>query len=226
MRILNWLLGRRPTTPKPEEIQIRVQTSWSSGKPDGPVLRLMTAGDGDWPVPVDLGGEVCLLDYTDVKGRARRWEVALIRARQSTSTVLFDVHRTDDNTEVTLRADRIRAIRLGRRSVGPRDFLRDDHGVATAYVSDPRECPPDPNGPLAGERVSLTGTFNEFSQAGARKTIRDAGGTLVGRVDDETTLLVVGTEPNLSATKVTSARKRGVPILDEAAFLERLRSRS
>lgn len=92
-------------------------------------------------------------------------------------------------------------------------------------MSDAREVPPDPDGPLAGEMVALTGTFHQFSRAGARDTIREAGGTMVGAVDDATTLLVVGTDPNVSARKVAAARKRGIPMLDEAAFLDRLARR-
>lgn len=225
MRVLNWLLGRRPDAPRPEDIAIRVTTSLSEDRPGGPVLRLMTAPDGSWPKPVDLGGEVCTLDYTDAKGEARRWEVALIRARQSTATVMLDVERTDDGTEMALRLDRVRAIRTGSDAREPRDFLEQVHGVATAVVSDARESPPAPGGPLDGEQVVLTGTFHALSRAAARQTIRAAGGTMAGRVDDSTTLLVVGSEPNVSATKVAAARKRGLPVLDEAGFLARLNVR-
>ena len=73
---------------------------------------------------------------------------------------------------------------------------------------------------LEGMTVVVTGTLDEFSRDGAAEAIKARGGKSPGSVSKKTTALVVGSEPG--ASKLTKATEAGVPVLDEAAFVQLL----
>lgn len=75
-------------------------------------------------------------------------------------------------------------------------------------------------GALAGNVVVVTGTLTTLSRDDAEARIREAGGTAASSVSRRTSFVVAGANPGSKATK---ARGLGVPVLDEAAFLTRLR---
>ena len=66
----------------------------------------------------------------------------------------------------------------------------------------------------------VTGTLVNFSRDTVSKAITDRGGTSPGSVSKKTTAVVVGEAPGVS--KLTKATELGIPVLDEAAFLELL----
>ncbi len=73
---------------------------------------------------------------------------------------------------------------------------------------------------LAGMSIVVSGTLDGFSRDEATAAITDRGGKSPGSVSKKTTALVVGDDPG--ASKVTKAADLGVPILDEAQFVELL----
>jgi len=68
--------------------------------------------------------------------------------------------------------------------------------------------------------IVVTGSLAGFSRDRVGDIIKARGGKSPGSVSKRTTALVVGNEPGTS--KLTKAEELGVPILDEAAFLELL----
>jgi DNA ligase (NAD+) len=73
---------------------------------------------------------------------------------------------------------------------------------------------------LAGKSVVVTGTLDGFSREGAEEAIIARGGRSPGSVSKKTTAVVVGREPG--ASKLAKAEELGVPVLDEAGFVQLL----
>ena len=73
---------------------------------------------------------------------------------------------------------------------------------------------------LEGKTVVVSGTLDGFTRDGAKEAIVARGGKSPGSVSKKTLALVIGAEPG--ASKVTKAEEVGVPVLDEAGFLELL----
>ena len=73
---------------------------------------------------------------------------------------------------------------------------------------------------LEGHTVVVSGTLENFTRDGAKDAILERGGKSPGSVSKKTLALVIGAEPG--ASKVTKAEEAGVPIIDEAGFLELL----
>jgi len=107
----------------------------------------------------------------------------------------------------------------------------------SAFLADPRsralierlraagvnfEGPAAPAAPqvLEGMSIVVTGSLDGFSRDGATEAITSRGGKSPGSVSKKTTAVVVGREPGVS--KLAKAEELGVPILDEAAFVELL----
>lgn len=74
-------------------------------------------------------------------------------------------------------------------------------------------------GPLKGTAWVLTGTMDAMSREEAKEKIRDLGGDVSESVSKKTTYVVVGAEPG---SKYDKAKKLGVEILDEQAFLKKI----
>jgi len=70
--------------------------------------------------------------------------------------------------------------------------------------------------PLAGKTFVLTGTLASLTRDAARDLILRLGGRVTGTVSKKTDYVVAGEAPG---SKVDDARRLGVPVLDEAAFL-------
>jgi len=73
---------------------------------------------------------------------------------------------------------------------------------------------------LEGLIVVVTGTLDGFTRDEAEAAIKGRGGKSPGSVSKKTTAVVIGAGPG--ASKVTKAEELGVPVLDEAGFLELL----
>jgi DNA ligase (NAD+) len=99
------------------------------------------------------------------------------------------------------------------------DRLR-DRGVS--FASDHYEEPGSGEhvGALTGKSIVVTGTLSGFNRDEAEQAILSRGGKSPSSVSKKTYALVVGAEPG--ASKLTKAETLGVPILDEAGFVQLL----
>jgi DNA ligase (NAD+) len=77
-------------------------------------------------------------------------------------------------------------------------------------------------GELAGKTFVLTGTLASLSRDNAKERLQALGARVAGSVSRKTDYVVVGADPGSKAEK---ARELGIPMLDEAAFLELVGSR-
>jgi DNA ligase (NAD+) len=73
---------------------------------------------------------------------------------------------------------------------------------------------------LAGRSVVVTGTLEGFTREEAEAAILARGGKAPGSVSSRTFALVVGADPGVA--KTTKAAELGIPVLDEAGFVELL----
>ena len=72
-------------------------------------------------------------------------------------------------------------------------------------------------GPLKGKTYVITGTLSSMTREAATAALERLGAKVAGSVSKKTTGVVVGAD---AGTKAEKARTLGVPMLDEAAFLE------
>ena len=72
---------------------------------------------------------------------------------------------------------------------------------------------------LAGMKIVVTGSLENFSRKEAKEAIEAAGGKSSSSVSSKTNFLVVGEDPG---SKVDKARDLGVEVIDEAEFINRL----
>jgi DNA ligase (NAD+) len=77
--------------------------------------------------------------------------------------------------------------------------------------------------PLRGRTYVITGTLAAMSREQATAALEQLGAKVAGSVSRKTTGVIVGEE---AGSKAEKARELGVPMLDEAAFLELIRSRA
>jgi len=76
-----------------------------------------------------------------------------------------------------------------------------------------------PAGVLAGLTVVVTGSLDGFTRDEAKEAVLSRGGKAAGSVSKKTDVVVAGEN---AGTKETKARELGVPIVDEAGFVEML----
>jgi DNA ligase (NAD+) len=89
-------------------------------------------------------------------------------------------------------------------------------GVNMEVPEDQRSAAGTP-GPLTGKTYVITGTLASLSREQATAALERLGAKVAGSVSKKTSGVVVGAEPGSKAEK---ARTLGIPVLDEAAFLE------
>jgi DNA ligase (NAD+) len=91
--------------------------------------------------------------------------------------------------------------------------------VGLRLEAGPEERPVE--GPLSDSTYVITGTLEGFSRDEARKALEAKGAKVADSVSKKTTGVIAGESPG---SKLAKAQKAGVPILDEAALRELLRS--
>jgi len=91
-----------------------------------------------------------------------------------------------------------------------------EHGV---NMTAPRRA--SATGPLSGKVFVVTGTLSTLSRSQATAEIEARGGRVTGSVSKKTDYVVAGESPG---SKLDRARELRIPVLDEDAFLARLRS--
>jgi DNA ligase (NAD+) len=93
--------------------------------------------------------------------------------------------------------------------------------LAAAGVVTREEGATDGPRPLDGKSFVLTGTLSALTRDQAKDLILRLGGRVVGSVSKKTNYVIVGDEPG---SKADDARRLGVTVLDEAAFLAMTRA--
>ncbi len=73
--------------------------------------------------------------------------------------------------------------------------------------------------PLSGQTFVLTGTLESMTRDEAQAQLERMGAKVASAVSKKTTAVIAGAE---AGSKLAKAEKLGVPVLDEAAFLERI----
>jgi DNA ligase (NAD+) len=107
-----------------------------------------------------------------------------------------------------------------------KSFFTSPHGQRTiaelrqagVNMGQPQASPAAGGGPLAGQMVVVTGTFESFSRREIEEHIRRLGGRPAASVSSRTALVVYGAKPG---SKLDKARGLGVQTLDEAEFIAR-----
>ncbi len=100
-----------------------------------------------------------------------------------------------------------------------RKLVEDLRALGLRFEAGPEERPVE--GPLTGSTYVITGTLEGFSRDEARKALEARGAKVADSVSKKTTGVVVGESPGSKAAK---AEQLGVPMLDEAALEQLLRS--
>jgi DNA ligase (NAD+) len=77
----------------------------------------------------------------------------------------------------------------------------------------------EPEGPLSGLTVVITGTLEALSRTEAEEAVIARGGKVTSSVSKRTSYVVAGESPG---SKLAKAESAGVPVLDEAAFVRLL----
>ncbi|GAB7387752.1 NAD-dependent DNA ligase LigA [Bacillaceae bacterium] len=95
------------------------------------------------------------------------------------------------------------------------------NGVNFAYKG-PRPQGAKADSPFAGKTVVLTGTLESMSRKEAAERIEALGGKVAGSVSKNTDLVIAGEK---AGSKLDKAQQLGIPVLDEAAFLQMLGER-
>lgn len=75
------------------------------------------------------------------------------------------------------------------------------------------------SGHLSGQTFVITGTLSTMTREAAIERLKLSGATVTNSVSKKTSFLVVGKDPS---SKLDKAKKAGVPLLDEAAFSDKL----
>ncbi len=78
-------------------------------------------------------------------------------------------------------------------------------------------------GALAGRTYVITGTLATMTRDGAEAALKGLGAKVAGSVSKKTTAVIVGAD---AGSKAEKARELGVPLLDEAAFLDLIGDRT
>jgi DNA ligase (NAD+) len=94
-----------------------------------------------------------------------------------------------------------------------RELIADLRSVGLSFEE---EGPPPGEGPLAGKTFVLTGTLPELTREQATERIVAAGGRVTGSVSKKTSYVVAGES---AGSKLASAERLGVPVLDEDGLL-------
>ena len=97
-----------------------------------------------------------------------------------------------------------------------------DRLLAKVTLSEPEPETAKGPAPLDGCRIVLTGGLSRLTRGEATALIESLGGRVTSSVSRETTYVVYGEDPG---SKLDKARKLGIDLLDEEAFLDLLRSK-
>ena len=97
------------------------------------------------------------------------------------------------------------------------DLLSDGLGIKPSLEA------PAASGGLGGKRFVLTGTLPNLTRAEAKARIVSQGGRVMSAVSKETDYVVAG---EAAGSKLDNARRLGIPVIDEKAFLDLIEGRA
>ncbi len=105
------------------------------------------------------------------------------------------------------------------------DFFRDPQQLQllaelqAVGVAPQPEVTVDRDGALTGKTLVITGTLSRWSRKEAEALVESLGGRVAGSVSSKTSYVIAGSE---AGSKLDKARRLGIPVLDEEAFLRLL----
>ena len=73
---------------------------------------------------------------------------------------------------------------------------------------------------LEGQTIVISGTFEKHSREEYKKIIEENGGKNTGSISKKTSFILAG--EGMGPSKREKAEKLGIPIIDEATFLEKI----
>ncbi|MDR0535306.1 MAG: NAD-dependent DNA ligase LigA [Puniceicoccales bacterium] len=111
----------------------------------------------------------------------------------------------------------VESLRKAGLNLGADDAVGGGGQTGQSVPQDPEGAPLPPSLFLDGKIFVLTGTLPTLSRDAAREKIEAAGGRVSGSVSAKTHYVVAGEE---AGGKLEKARSLGIPVLDEASFLD------
>jgi len=170
----------------------------------------------------ELGGHECLLEYQNADGRFLKRTIAMLDARNASYSVLIRAYTVggEKSRVAEYRVHRMQSL-TGRDGAKrrPIDYLSENFGLIIKAGADLEGEGRTDRLPLAGERVVFTGATTIISRADVRRIVEQAGGSIMGVVNSDTTILVVGGPDHISERKIAAAKKTRARILSEAEFV-------
>lgn len=107
---------------------------------------------------------------------------------------------------IVRQLERIAARRKTRRSVAAPQPRTADRSIPEATAM---------GGDLRGHTIVFTGQLTTMTRPQAEQAVRSQGAEVAGHISGRTTLVVVGNAPG---AKLSQAKERNVPTMNEAAF--------
>jgi hypothetical protein len=169
-------------------------------------------------------GEPYLMVYEDFAGQVTRRRILVRGSVPSVEgrPAYLDAYCLERHEIRTFRADRIREMIDGATG----EVIADVGATVTALpVSRLAAAWPHRSGkPDPRARVVFTGKLAAFTRAGAARSAEQLGMAVDPEVSVRTTLLIAGEKP--TQRKIKDAHEFGVPVHDEAHWLEMLRGQA
>jgi DNA ligase (NAD+) len=182
-------------------------------------------------LPLKKSGEVWarnLIAGIEARRTADLWRVIHgLGIPQVGSAAAKDLARTFRSLEALAEAPEADLVRIGgfgeKTANAVRRWFADPDNRALVRDLQAAGIRPEPpaaaSNALAGKTFVLTGTLPTLSREAASEKIEAAGGKVSGSVSKKTHYVVAGED---AGSKLEKAKALGVPVLDEAAFLELL----
>lgn len=104
------------------------------------VLRLMNAPHGQWPRREDLDPRTVIIRYQDFRDEIHTWRATLICLRQGVATVMVEIRRDGEKSEIPLKLHRISEIIDADTTWPGASYFTKHLGYRFAWTTGPRDA--------------------------------------------------------------------------------------